>query len=453
MYAIIDLESTGGKYNEEGITEIAVYKHDGQKVVDQFACLVNPERKIQPFVVKLTGINNAMLRHAPKFYEIAKRVIEITEDCTIVAHNAKFDYRLLRTEFKRLGYEYNRKTLCTIELSRHLIPGMPSYSLGKLVKKLGIPIVNRHRAIGDAQATVKLFELLLTKDTDKNILQNTIKKKPQNNSQKALIKIVENLPNETGVYYIQDEKGKVIYIGKSKNIKRRVNQHFTKGNPKSEKIQEEVASVSYELTGNELFALLKENEEIKRVKPKYNQALKKDIFEYALFQNTDSNGYIHLKLAKTSQKKDYIISFTNKEQGRIFLEKIVEDFDLCLKYVGLHKTKNACFNYGIKKCKGACLKKESPEDYNRRVHDLIETYSFKDKNLILTGPGRKPAEKSALLIENGIFKGIAYYDLNFQLNTPGIIKNIMTPMAHDRDAQHIIQSYLRKKNPFKVIEF
>src|SRR5699024_5344049 len=170
MYAILDIESTGGKFNEEGITEIAIYKFDGQEVIDQFGSLINPERKIQPFVVGLTGINNDMLRYAPKFHEVAKRIIEITEDCVLVAHNSKFDYRLLRTEFRRLGYNFERKTLCTIELSRKLIPNMPSYKLGNLVKSLGIPITDRHRAVGDAQATVRLFKLLLSKDTEKHII-------------------------------------------------------------------------------------------------------------------------------------------------------------------------------------------------------------------------------------------------------------------------------------------
>ena len=138
MYCILDIETTGGQFNEEGITEIAIYKFDGREVVDQFISLVNPEIPIQPFVVKLTGINNAMLRSAPKFFEVAKRIIEITSDCVIVAHNASFDYRILRTEFKRLGYDFQAKTLCTVELSKKLIPEQPSYSLGKLVRALGI---------------------------------------------------------------------------------------------------------------------------------------------------------------------------------------------------------------------------------------------------------------------------------------------------------------------------
>ena len=175
MYAVLDIETTGGKFNEEGITEIAIYRFDGHTVVDQFITLVNPEKPIQEFVVKLTGINNKMLRNAPKFFEIAKRVVEITKDCILVAHNAEFDSRILATEFRRLGFNFEANSLCTVELSRKLIPDEDSYSLGKLCKSLGIPMSNRHRASGDALATVQLFKLLLDKDKDKRILQETIK--------------------------------------------------------------------------------------------------------------------------------------------------------------------------------------------------------------------------------------------------------------------------------------
>lgn len=454
MYAILDLESTGGKFNEEGITEVAIYRFDGQTVVDQFSCLVNPERKIQPFVVNLTGINNDMLRHAPKFYEVAKRIIEITEDCIIVAHNAKFDYRLLRTEFDRLGYDYTRKTLCTIELSRKLIPNLPSYSLGKLVKKLGIPITNRHRAIGDAQATVKLFRLLLSKDIEKQIVSKQVRAIPKNNMGRALINIVETVPNETGVYYIHNDKGQIIYIGKSRNIQKRLSQHFTKDNPKSKQIQAEVASVSYDLTGNELVALLKENEEIKKIKPKYNRALKRDIFDYALYYFKDDEDYINLKLSKVKKdQRHYITTFTTLNQGKKFIEKITKDFELCDKLVGVHKTASACFSYNIKTCHGACIGEESPTDYNMRVNKFIKKYQFTNTNMMLIGAGRHPSEKSVLLIEGGVFKGIAFYDLNYQIKSPEIIHNILTPMSDNRDARHIIQSYRRRRNDFKEVPF
>ena len=207
MYVILDIETTGGQFNEEKITEIAIYKFDGHQVVDQVISLVNPEKEIQPFVVKLTGINNAMLRLAPKFYEIAKRIIEITEGCILVAHNAAFDYRILRNEFKELGYDFKKDTLCTVELSQKLLPEMPSYSLGKLVRTLGIPLADRHRAYGDALATLKLFQLLLTKDTEKTILTSMIKSDIKIGINPKFFDIADSLPTTVGIFYIHNEEG------------------------------------------------------------------------------------------------------------------------------------------------------------------------------------------------------------------------------------------------------
>ncbi|MFO7746129.1 MAG: exonuclease domain-containing protein, partial [Psychroflexus sp.] len=446
MYAILDIESTGGKYNEEGITEIAVYKFDGHEIVDQFISLVNPERKIQSFVIGLTGINNEMLHQAPKFYEVAKRIVEITEGCIIVAHNAKFDYRMLRLEFDRLGYAFERETLCTVKLSKKLLPGFDSYSLGKLVKNLGIPITDRHRANGDALATVKLFKLLLEKDTDKEIISSNLKLNSISSVDQKLIRLINELPNTVGVYYFSNDKGEIIYVGKSKDIKKRANQHFTSDAPKSREIQEHVTSIDFERTGNELLALLKENQSIKKLKPKFNSALKKSLFTHGLYASEDENGYINLSVSKLKSKENYITSFTNYQQGKAFMERAVETYDLCQKLTGLHKTKGACFNYTIKLCHGACVHEESPESYNERVRQLIDFYDYQNKNMIIQDKGRHASEKSVVLIENGELTGVGYTELNFQIENMSILKNIINPMQNDRDSQHIIQSYLRKRN-------
>ena len=230
MYAILDIETTGGKYNEEGITDIAIYQFNGHEITDQFISLINPERPIQEFVTKLTGINNKMLRNAPKFYEVAKRIVEITTDCIIVGHNAAFDYRILQTEFRRLGYDFVRTTLCTVELSERLIPNKESYSLGKLVRSLGIPVSDRHRASGDALATLKLFKYLLEKDTKKDIITTSVKEDIRLEMASRHLKILDTLPETLGIFYMHNEEGKVIYIGKHKNIKQQVNRLFTSPN-------------------------------------------------------------------------------------------------------------------------------------------------------------------------------------------------------------------------------
>ena len=453
MYAILDIETTGGQFNEEGITEIAIYKFDGHEVVDQFISLVNPEKEIQPFVVKLTGINNAMLRSAPKFYEVAKRIIEITQDCIVVAHNSSFDYRILRTEFNRLGYDFIRPTLCTVELSKKLIPGMESYSLGKLVRALGIPVTDRHRASGDALATVKLFKLILSKDTEKEILISSIKAEIKSGLSPKLLDIVESLPNKTGIYYIHNEKGDLIYIGKSKNIKKRVNQHFTGKTNKCKKIQIEVFAVTYEETGSELIALLKESEEIKINKPIYNRAQRKSIFQWALYEVLDENGYLNLRLQKADGRKKEITAFTTIQEGKNALFRITEKYNLCQKLNGLYETQNGCFQYKIKECNGACLGLESPEVYNERVEEFINEMTFSNNNMIVIDRGRKVDERSAVLIENGIYKGYCFYDLNYQISNIEVMKNILIPMQNNRDTRTIIQGYLRKNRVMKVLKF
>lgn len=420
--------------------------------MDQFISLVNPEKEIQPFVVNLTGINSNMLKNAPKFYEVAKRIVEITSDCIIVAHNAQFDNRILSMEFKRLGFEFDRETLCTVELAKTLIPDLPSYSLGKLVRSLGIPVTDRHRASGDALATVKLFKLLLSKDVEKTIIQNFLKKEPKLKLAPKLVDIIADLPSITGVYYVHNKDGNIIYIGKSKNIKRRINQHFTGKDRKSKKIQTQVATVTYEATGSEIIALLKESQEIKQNKPILNRALRKTIFTHALYSFVDTNDYINLAVEKADGRKQNITTFSSRQSGTHFLEKAVENFNLCQKLTGLYKTNSSCFHYDVKQCEGACIQQEPATSYNERVNSLIAKHSYKEQNIVIVDIGRDIDEKSAVLIQNGIFKGYGFFNLNHQINNIEILESIITPMENNKDVQHIIQRFLRKKKRLKIIK-
>ena len=268
-----------------------------------------------------------------------------------------------------------------------------------------------------------------------------------------LTDIISELPSVTGVYYIHKADGEIIYIGKSKNIKSRINQHFTGQTPKSKKIQLEVSSVTYDKTGSELVALLKESEEIKRNKPKFNRRLRRTIFTHGLFSFRDSEGYINLKIEKIKGNQKPITTFSNHESGKSFMNKIVEKNQLCQKLCGLYKTTNACFGYDIKSCAGACISKEPTETYNKRVLNIIESHTFKDHNIIIIDSGREVDERSAVLIENGVFRGYAYFNLNFQIHTTDVLKSILTSMEHNKDAQHIIQSYMRRNKRLKIIKF
>lgn len=429
MYAIIDIETTGGQFNAEGITEIAIYKFDGTELVDQFISLVNPEIPIQPFVVKLTGINNAMLRTAPKFYEIAKRIIEITQDCIIVAHNASFDYRVLKMEFKRLGYDFMKQTLCTVELSKQLLPDVKTYSLGKLVRSLGIPIADRHRASGDAMATLKLFKLLLSKDTEKTILKTLIKNEIKNGISPKLLDILENLPTTVGIFYIHNEKGEIILIGRSNNIRKKISQYFTADTKIGKRIQNDVFTVTFEETGNELVALLKEREEIIQNKPSLNKVQRKSAFLFGVYSDKDLKGKYQLEVRKIDGRKKDIYVFKNQQEAALYLHKKNEELDNIIP------------------------KDISLEDYNMQFLILMKEIEDSYSNIIVSMKGRNISEKSALIIENGAFKGYCFYDLNYQILNPSVLKNILVEMPNTKDSKNIIKYYLYKKSDYKIISF
>jgi DNA polymerase-3 subunit epsilon len=451
MYVILDIETTGGKFNEEGITEIAIHKFNGHEVVDTFISLVNPEKEIQPFVVNLTGINNKMLRTAPKFHEVAKRIVEITQDAVIVAHNAQFDYRILRTEFRRLGYNFERKTLCTVDLSKKLLPDAESYSLGKLVRSLGIPVSDRHRANGDALATVQLFKLLLAKDTEKTIIQDVIRKEAHGELSEKQLDMVQSLPNETGVFYMHNKDGEIIYLSKSTDIKKKVNQLFTKSGTRSRKLAKDTKKVTFEKTGSELVALLKEHQELLKNKPKYSSLPRKRMFSHALCKTKNEDGYFQLVVSNVSNCKSEVGLFNGVFSAKNHLFKITQEFNLCDKLNGFSDAKKNCAKYNDRECFGACVQKESPTEYNQRLEESLKKYSLPTDDIILVDKGREVGENSAILIRNGSLVGTGYYNLNHQINNIHILESIITPMNGTANANFIIESYLRKKRILKTI--
>lgn len=450
MYVILDIETTGGKYNEEGITEIAIYRHNGFEVIDQFISLVNPEREIQPFVQKLTGINSKMLQSAPRFFEVAKRIIEITEDCVVVAHNADFDYRILRTEFKRLGYNFERDSLCTVTLSQQLLPEMESYKLGKLVRSLGIPISDRHRAQGDALATVKLFELLLEKDSSKEILKSQIKALHSQRVPSKYLKIIDELPNASGVYYLHNAKGDILYIGKSNNIQKRVRNHLTGNSRKALKIQKNLHKVNFEITGNELIALLKEQHEIKKNQPRINKDGRYRLYPMGIQIDTDTE-YHQLVLEQVRNDRAYIVVFKNGRVAKHMLEQWLKENQLCQKHSSLQQSDGACFAYKNNQCNGACIAEESAEDYNQRVAQLARQSDYPYDHFLMIGKGRKEGESSFIYIRNQTFMGYGFFELNHQIKTPEKILSRMTAMEDNSDCRALILSFIKREKYIKLI--
>jgi DNA polymerase-3 subunit epsilon len=411
--------------------------------------LVNPERPIQPFVEKLTGINSKMLRNAPRFFEVAKRIIEITENCLIVAHNTDFDYRILRTEFKRLGYNFERNSLCTVSLSQQLLPDMESYKLGKLVRSLGIPISDRHRAQGDALATVKLFELLLEKDSGKEILKSQIKALHTHQVPSKYLSIIEELPNATGVYYLHNTVGDVLYIGKSNNIQKRVRTHLTGTDRKSKKIQKKLHKVNFETTGSELIALLKEQHEIKKNQPQINKDGRYRLYPMGIRIDQET-AYHQLILEQVRNSREYLVVFKNSRVAKHVLTQWIEDHQLCFKHSSLQDSEGACFAYKNDQCKGACLEEESTQSYNDRLHQLQDKNNYPHDHFLMIGSGRKDGEYSFIYIDNQCFKGYGFYELNHQIKNKEKILNRMIAMEDNSDCRTLILSHI-KKNKFRKL--
>lgn len=447
MYAILDIESTGGPYNEEGIMEIAIYRFDGHKVVDQFAGLINPEREIQPFVAKLTGINATLLHSAPKFHEVAQRIIEITKGAILVAHNAQFDYRILRTEFRRLGYEYQRKTLCTVQLSQKLLPEAQSHGLEKLAKLLNIPMNNRHRAQGDALITLALFKRLLAKDVDQRAVAQTLRAEAHGELSPSQFDIIAALPPKTGVYALHNKEGEFLFVGSAANLKKRVTQHFTDKDLQARKLQKETKKVTYEITGSMLVALLKAYQEQRKSRPRYNTTSQKPLCSHAINFSPNSAGHIILNIVKHKFREQRSIGFSSKASAQHFLQKICEEFNL---YPASLKPKVPCHQTGIQHA-GNTVKDDSPNRCNEKALQAFAKYSTSGKHMVLLGKGRKTDEQSFVYLNNGDLQGFGYVARKAQINHIPILVAAMTPMKGDAHTKFLIESYWRENQNIETL--
>jgi len=446
VYAIVDIETTGNGYSGMKITEISVFRHDGNKVVNEFTSLVNPECNIPPFITNLTGITNAMVANAPKFFEIAKQVNEILEDAIFVAHNVNFDYPIVKREFQELGFDFKRKKLCTVRLSRKLIPNLPTYSLGALCASQNIEIKDRHRARGDAAATVILFEQLMERDKGGIVFAAFLNGKSRQATIPPLLPmaILESLPKTAGVYYFKNLQKEIIYVGKANNIKQRVLSHFYDKAKKEITMCLETADISFTETGSELMALLLESAEIKNIYPKYNRSQKRKNEGYAIFSYTDTTGIIHIGYGRIKLVKTPLIKFYNIAQCRNFLEILCEQYELCPKYCHLQSNVSSCFHYQIKKCRGVCRQTEEVSDYNIRVQQAIASFSFKDNNFLIKEKGRTEKETAWVLIQNGIYMGYGYSENNEISKSAKEISTIIQPQNDNTDVQRILKAYLKK---------
>ncbi len=458
-YAIIDIETTGGSAKRDKITEVAIIISDGSKVIDSYESLVNPGVSIPYNITRITGITNDMVKEAPRFYEIAKHIVEKTEGCIFVAHNVQFDYNFIKNHFASLGYTFSKRRLCTVKMSRKAFPGLKSYSLGNLIKTFDIKTTDRHRAMEDARATTIIFHDILSKSSEEISRKHLIKESIASTKLPDGINLefINSLPEECGVYYMSDIDKNIVYIGKSINIKQRIKQHFSKVDAKTTKMLNQVRYIDYEVTGSELAAFVKEAIEIKKIKPSINVALKQSEYPYGMTIMEDSSGYKFFKTYKVNSKNDFIEikRFTSQKSAKSYLNHLTTELQLCKRINKLEKGKEgACFEFTLGTCLGACIEQESNASYNERIENFIELIEGQaDENFLLLEEGMNEEECYLFLIEEGKFRGygsMLMQDLNLGIEE---IKESIVYQQTDKQINGIIRNYMNQNPTLKLIKF
>ncbi len=456
MYTIIDIETTGNGIKGNKITEISIFKFDGYEVVEEFTSLVDPECEIPYFITGLTGIDNDTVRGAPKLEEIVPKILEITKDTIFVAHSVNFDYNVIKNEFKNLGVDFVRKKLCTVRLSRKLIPGYNSYSLGKLCSALNIPLSNRHRARGDAHATMLLFKGLLRTEGAEIVFKEFLNAR----SQEATLppglpkEVFEKLPSAPGIYYFKNDLGKIIYVGKAINIRKRVLSHFYDKKNKEVRLCQNTTDIDFELSGNELVALLMESAAIKHHYPEYNRAQKRTVQQYGIFSYEDRNGVMHLAFNKIKLVPRPLYICYSPTECRTFLEELCKTFELCPKFCHLQETNGSCNHYSITQCGGVCRGEENTGSYNERVGDAIAAMSQSKDDLWIKEKGREDVENAIVQIKDGTYCGYGFVPKDISLGNQEDLEAFISPQKNTLDTERILRAYISKneRNLFSFSE-
>lgn len=452
MYAIVDIETTGGHASANGITEVAICIHDGKKVVRRFETLVNPQRDIPVYISALTGITNEMVQQAPLFEDVAHEIFHLLKGQIFVAHNVNFDYSFLRYHLSAAGYDINLNKLCTVRLGRKIMPGLISYSLGKLCSHLGIQNNARHRAMGDAEATAQLFSLLLSKDNDNHISkalkQNSKEQTLPANLPKADI---DALPANPGVYYFHNQQGKVIYVGKAKNLRKRVCSHFTGNNPNLQRQEflKNIYRVSYQVCGTELIAFVLEAVEIKRLWPKYNRSLKRFENTFGIYMYEDQRGYLRLAVDKHRKHMPAIYACNSLLEGHNLLHNLIETFGLCPKLCFIQKNDQPCNGSNVGQC--ACGGHEQPDVYNLKVVSAVGQLKQALPTFAIRDEGRTDDEHSCILIEEGRFYGMGYISHYYNVDNLQALKNYLTPYPGNDYIRNMVTGYADRFPQRKVM--
>lgn len=456
-FAIVDVETTGGRASRDKITEIGIVLYDGQEIIDTYQSLLNPQTYIPAGIVQLTGITQDMVKDAPLFHEVARDIVEFTEGAIFVAHNVRFDYGFLREEFKRLGYTYSRKQLCTVRMSRKAFPGLPSYSLENLIRHFEIPTDARHRALADAMATTTLLERILDREQNKEEIRTMVNMgiKESRLPKGISLKQIHNLPESCGVYYFHNKAGDVVYVGKSINIKKRIAEHFADQTDKGRRLQEHVADISFEETGSELVALLLESHEIKRLRPPINRAQRRTKFPFAIHTYLNPEGFrcfdVIRNNAKNREQYQVISEYPSMSSAKGRLNFLVKDMELCARFCHLFPGSGPCFHYHLKQCRGACAEQEAVEVYNERADAAMERLkTVFDQDFLLLDQGRHLEEQSVILIRGGQFAGFGYVSAEESRDIDSLHDAVKTYPGYP-DTARIIQRFMNDNPKARVI--
>lgn len=437
MFAVVDIETTGGPVYNSGITEVAIFVFDGEKIVEHYEQLIHPERSIPNFITTLTGISDAMVASAPTFEEVAQKIYTLLKDCVFVAHNVQFDFTYLQYHLKKHGYYLECPKLCTVRLSRKLVPGLGSYSLGSICRELDIPIHARHRAGGDALATVRLLHHLLSLGAEEEIAK-MLKRRSYEQYLPLHLKREDilNLPQEEGVYYFHDSKDKIIYVGKAVNIRKRVLSHFAVQDI-SEKRQgfiREVHRVTYQTCVSELDALITECAEIIKWWPKYNRQLKKVTYRFGVYMMEDAQGYLRLALNKRLKYQEALCEFGSVIEGRRWLYQLCKEYDIPPTMFYLES---------------ADTRVPEKAEYNRKIQQVMEEVRASQATYVIKEEAK--GQELYFLIERGVYKGKVW---NPKVNGSGLSLTLMQDhLTPERDHEYIRQMLQQHAllHPDKVI--
>lgn len=414
-YAIVDIETTGSYANGNGITEIAIILYNGSITEGKYHTLINPGMPVPRYITSLTGITNEMLYDQPGFEAVAGHIYNLLKDRIFVAHNVNFDYSFIKQALDRYGYHLNTQKLCTVRLSRKVFPGYARYNLGAICRELDIPLFNAHRATGDAEATTELFARLIAADKAGHIREMLKgRNKEQYLPMNLPVEQLEQLPALPGVYYFYNRVGKVVYVGKAANLRKRVKSHFSNndGSKRKQDLIKDVCGISHKVCGTELMALIFENIEIRRLWPAYNRSQKKFSYTYGLYSFTGQNGYIRLAVEKKQNRLQPLHTFNSLPEGYQLLKKLIGEF-------GLHP--GMCF---IDRTEGQ--PKEDVDQYNTRVLTALESLQRGLPTFALVDKVAHSEEMPCLLMDQGKFYGMGYLPANFAVSDLNTLKEALT---------------------------